>query len=108
MSAKQLHEMSGYGEVIAEVWRRAKAQRRERSLRAPDGSQPLNEVTTFGVNYDGALTGDDDDYYDDHDHDYDENREPDGYECMACGMLQEPNYGLTCRRCMGPCDEYYF
>lgn len=38
MSAKQLHEMN-MAEAISEVWRRAKAERRKRSLRAPAGSE---------------------------------------------------------------------
>ena len=39
--------------------------------------------------------------------DEDEDIEPDGYECMACGNIQNTGNGFGCDKCSGPMKEWY-
>lgn len=39
--------------------------------------------------------------------DEEEEQEPDGYECMCCGNIQNSGTGFGCDKCSGPVTEWY-
>lgn len=66
---------------------------------SPGSGSPDNEVTMFGVNYDGTLTGDDDEYYEAED-----NTCP---RCHGTGGDPMDNGCTPCDRCDGEGYEWW-
>jgi hypothetical protein len=46
-------------------------------------------------------------FNDDLDEYEEDEKEPDGYECMCCGNIQGKSNGFRCYKCSGPLKDWY-
>jgi len=69
-------------------------------------NENLKTEESKAINYEAVLAP----VYSDVRCDFDEDEEeiePDGYECMSCGNIQDKSTGFGCDRCSGPLKEWY-